>query len=62
MADTKEPTKEPIKEPVRNERRASNFGKAVILTRIRWGGCVRPRGFTSIATRSWSGIQKLYSE
>ena len=50
------------REPVKDERKASNFGKAVVLTRIRWGNCVRPRGFTSIAQRSWSGIQKLYSE
>lgn len=56
MADAKEPVKETPK-----ETKDSNFGKAVILTRKKWGTCVRERGYGGIAYRSWSGIQKLYA-
>ena len=54
MADAREPVKE-------TPKKDSNFGKAVILTRIKWGTCVRERGYGGIAYRSWSGIQKLYA-
>lgn len=62
MADTREPVKETTREPVRDTpKKDSNFGKAVILTRIKWGTCIRERGYGGIAYRSWSGIQKLYA-
>lgn len=54
MADAREPVKD-------TPKKDSNFGKAVILTRKKWGTCVRKRGYGGIAYRSWSGIQKLYA-